>query len=74
MVADGTAPKIVQDESQATYEALLKKNLVELKFDKSAADIHNFIRGCDHNPGAWTTINGQVGWVSSPTRTSGTRT
>jgi len=64
MVADGTAPKIV----------LLKKNLVELKFDKSAADIHNFIRGCDHNPGAWTTINGQVGWVSSPTRTSGTRT
>lgn len=60
MVADGTAPKIPQDESQATYEALLKKDLVELKFDQSAEGIHNFIRGCDHNPGAWTTINGQV--------------
>jgi len=61
MVADGSAPKIAQDESQATYEALLKKELVELKFDdKTAKEIHNFIRGNDHNPGAWTTVNGQV--------------
>ena len=65
MVADGSAPKIDQDESGATYEALLKKELVELKFDKSAQEIHNFIRGCDHNPGAWTTVNGQVRFVWS---------
>lgn len=61
MVADGTAPQIVQDESKATYEALLKKDLVKLNLDQPAQDIHNFIRGCDHHPGAWTDINGQVG-------------
>lgn len=32
----------------------------QIKFDQSAQDLHNFIRGCDKVPGAWTTINGQV--------------
>ena len=32
----------------------------QIKFVQSAQDLHNFIRGCDKVPGAWTTINGQV--------------
>ncbi|KAJ8302046.1 hypothetical protein KUTeg_021033, partial [Tegillarca granosa] len=31
----------------------------QIKWDQSAEDIHNFIRGCDKVPGAWTTINGE---------------
>lgn len=60
MVADGSAPKVAQDESKATYEALLKKELVEIDFNKPASAINNFIRGCDHHPGAWANVNGQV--------------
>ena len=32
----------------------------QIKWNQSAEDIHNFIRGNDKVPGAWTTINGEV--------------
>ncbi|XP_043264344.1 mitochondrial 10-formyltetrahydrofolate dehydrogenase [Colletes gigas] len=60
LVAKGTAPKIPQTEEGATYDPMLnKKDLQKLDWSKPAKQIHNFIRGLDSTPGAWTTINGE---------------
>ena len=32
----------------------------QINWNQSAQEIHNFIRGNDKVPGAWTTINGEV--------------
>lgn len=61
MISEGVAPKVPQVEMGATYDAMLKKDLVKLAFERTAQGIHDYIRGCDHTPGAWTDINGQVG-------------
>ena len=60
MISEGVAPRIVQSEEGASYDAMLKKDLVKLTLDKTAQEIHDYIRGCDHSPGAWVEINGQV--------------
>lgn len=60
MVADGVAPKITQTEEGATYDAMMKKDTAQVPLTGSAQDIHNFIRGCEHHPGAWVTVNGEV--------------
>ncbi|XP_063608578.1 cytosolic 10-formyltetrahydrofolate dehydrogenase-like [Penaeus indicus] len=60
MVADGTAPKIPQPEEGATYDPMLnKKDLCKVNWDQPAEGIHNFIRGLDSSPGAWTIMDGQ---------------
>lgn len=60
MVADGTAPKIPQPEEGATYDPMLnKKELCKVNWDQSAEGIHNFIRGLDSSPGAWTVMDGK---------------
>lgn len=59
LISENQAPKIVQPEEGASYEALLKKSLVQIYLNMPAKDIHNFIRGNDKVPGAWTMIDGQ---------------
>ena len=58
LVRAGTAPKIVQDESQATYEGWCKKEHVQIDWQKPLQEIWNLIRGADPQPGAWTTHEG----------------
>ena len=58
LVRDGKAPKIVQDESQATYEGWCKKEHVQVDWQKPLQDVWNMIRGADPQPGAWTTYEG----------------
>ena len=58
MVRAGTAPKIRQDESQATYEGWCKKEHVQVDWNKPVQEIWNLIRGADPQPGAWTTHEG----------------
>lgn len=69
MVANGTAPKIPQPEEGASYEPMLnKKELQQINWDKmtSAEQVHNFVRGLDSTPGAWTAIgNEEVRFYSS---------
>ena len=60
LVADGVAPKLKQPEEGATYEPIAKKNIAKVDFSQPAKKIHDFIRGMDKVPGAWTTIDGQV--------------
>ncbi|XP_005090853.1 cytosolic 10-formyltetrahydrofolate dehydrogenase [Aplysia californica] len=59
LIATGRAPRIVQPEEGATYDPMIKKDKVQINWDQSAQDIHNFIRGNDKVPGAWTKINGE---------------
>ena len=58
LVREGKAPKIVQDDSQSTYESWCRKADVEIDWSRPAQEIHNLIRGADPAPGAWTTIGG----------------
>ncbi|NKB21903.1 MAG: methionyl-tRNA formyltransferase [Alphaproteobacteria bacterium] len=60
LVRDGTAPRIVQDESKKTYESWCKKEDVEIDWNKPVEEIYNMIRGANPQPGAWTTHNGDV--------------
>jgi methionyl-tRNA formyltransferase len=59
MVRDGTAPKIVQDESQATYESWCRKEDVQIDWNKPVQEVWNVIRGSDPQPGAWSRLKGQ---------------
>uniref|UniRef100_A0A0D9S2G4 formyltetrahydrofolate dehydrogenase n=1 Tax=Chlorocebus sabaeus TaxID=60711 RepID=A0A0D9S2G4_CHLSB len=60
LIADGKAPCIPQPEEGATYEGIQKKENAEISWDQSAEVLHNWIRGHDKVPGAWTEINGQM--------------
>ena len=59
MVRNSTAPKIVQEESQATYEGWCRKKEVQIDWSKPLQDVWNLIRGADPQPGAWSTYRGQ---------------
>ena len=58
LVAAGDAPRIEQNEDDASYEGPWEKDIARIDWSQSAAHVHNFIRGSDRQPGAWTTLNG----------------
>src|SRR5262244_2970723 len=58
LVRAGTAPKTVQDETQATYEGWCKAEHVQIDWHKPLEEVWNLIRGADQQPGAWTTYAG----------------
>nr|XP_019584021.1 PREDICTED: mitochondrial 10-formyltetrahydrofolate dehydrogenase [Rhinolophus sinicus] len=60
LIADGKAPRIPQTEEGVTYEGIQKKENAKISWDQSAEVLHNWIRGHDKVPGAWTEINGQM--------------
>jgi len=58
MIANGTAPKIVQPTEGATYDPIWKDpTKTRINWDQEGIRIHNFIRGNDRVPGAWAMIN-----------------
>jgi len=59
LIKGGRAPRILQDESRATYEPPCDDRVASVDFEKSVEDIHNLIRGCDPQPGAYTTLKGK---------------
>lgn len=54
LIKAGTAPKIPQDESKATYEPPCDDSVAAIDWTKPSQEIHNLIRGCDPQPGAST--------------------
>lgn len=60
MVRNGTAPRIPQDESAATYEGWCKQEHVQIDWNQPVETGWNLIRGADPQPGAWTTYKGQT--------------
>jgi methionyl-tRNA formyltransferase len=59
LIKKGKAPRIPQDESKATYEPPCDDKVASVDFEKSIHDIYNLIRGCDPQPGAYTTFKGK---------------
>jgi methionyl-tRNA formyltransferase len=59
LVRDGRAPKIEQDEAQATYESWCRKGDAEVDWSQPARRVYDLIRGCNPRPGAWTTVGGE---------------
>src|SRR5262249_33956790 len=73
LVRAGKAPKIAQDEAQATYEGWCKAENVQLDWHKPLQEVWNLIRGADPQPGAWTTYDGtsvQIYDAKQPPRTT----
>ena len=60
LIAAGTAPRVPQDESLATYEAPCERENARIDWGKPCRQLHDLVRGCDPAPGAWTTCGGQV--------------
>src|SRR5205807_1741208 len=58
LVRAGKAPKIAQEETQATYEGWCKTEHVQIDWHKPLQEVWNLIRGADPQPGAWTTYAG----------------
>ncbi len=52
------APRLVQDETLATYEPLCNDKVAAVDWGQPAERVHNLIRGCDPQPGAFTFLNG----------------
>ena len=59
LVQSGNAPRTPQDESLATYESWCGGAESEIDWSRPTAELHNLIRGCDPQPGAWTTWRGE---------------
>jgi len=59
LIKKGKAPKIPQDESEATYEPPCDDRVASVNFEKPIKDVYNFIRGCDPQPGAYAIFKGK---------------
>ena len=59
LIKEGKAPRIPQDESRATYEPPCDDRVAAVDFTKPIQEIYNLIRGCDPQPGAYTTLKGK---------------
>jgi methionyl-tRNA formyltransferase len=60
LIKAGNPPRIVQDESKASYEPPCDDEHAKIDWSKPAHEIHNLIRGCDPQPGAHTNYNGKM--------------
>lgn len=56
LVKAGTAPRLKQDESQATYEGRCTADSARIDWGKPWKQIHDLIRGCNPAPGAFTVL------------------
>lgn len=56
---NSAVPRTPQDEAEATMAPMLKKEMGELDFGKSAEEIHNLVRGLCPWPVAFTYVDGK---------------
>ena len=59
LIKKGKAPRKPQDESKATYEPPCDDRVAAINFGKWLNEIYNLVRGCDPQPGAFTTYRGK---------------
>ena len=55
----GNPPRIVPEESKATYERRCTRRHSRIDWNKPVEQVYNLIRGTNPAPGAWTTHSGQ---------------
>jgi methionyl-tRNA formyltransferase len=53
LVRAGNPPRLPQDDALATYDPLLSDAHAGIDWTRSARELHDLIRGCDPNPGAY---------------------
>jgi len=58
-VKRGTAPRLAQDESQATYEPPCREEHAIIEWSRPAPQVYNLIRGTNPQPGATTFFGGK---------------
>jgi methionyl-tRNA formyltransferase len=56
LIKKGKAPRVPQDDFKATYEPPCDDRVAAVDFEKPIIDVYNFIKGCDPQPGAYTTF------------------
>ena len=59
LIRQGIAPRIIQDESQASYEGLCTENNAVINWLQPVIEIYNLIRGTNPQPGAITNFGGR---------------
>ena len=59
MVREGTAPRIEQDHSAATYESWCKASDVVIDWGLPIGHLYNLARGSDPSPGSGTSLRGR---------------
>jgi methionyl-tRNA formyltransferase len=59
LVVAGRAQERVQDETQASYEGWVREAESHIAWGHPLDVIYNLIRGCNPQPGAWTTLAGK---------------
>ena len=71
LVRAGRAPRLLQDETQASYDPLCTDAHAAIDWTHPASEAHNLIRGCDPQPGAYTTWRGSRVRLYEPHRVGG---
>lgn len=59
-IADGTAPRVPQNEAEATYAPNLTREDERIDWGKPARSIFNQVRGLNPMAGGYTMLNGEV--------------
>lgn len=59
-LADGTAPRIPQEDALSCYAHMLNKAMGELDFQKPAEELERLIRGLNPWPSAYTRLEGKT--------------
>lgn len=60
LIHKGNPPRIVQDESKASYDLPCTDEHAKIDWSKPAQQVYNLIRGCDPQPGAHTIWQGKM--------------
>lgn len=57
---NGTAAPMPQPDGEATHAPKIFTETCRIRFDRPAAEVHNFVRGLSPHPGAWTELDGKT--------------
>jgi methionyl-tRNA formyltransferase len=60
LINAGNPPRLVQDETKATYDPPCQDVHAKINWMKPAQQVYNLIRGCDPQPGAHTTYKDKM--------------
>jgi methionyl-tRNA formyltransferase len=54
LIAGGKAPRVPQDHARGSYDPLCRDEHAAIDWSRPAPEVHNLIRGCDPQPGAYS--------------------
>lgn len=59
LIKEGKAPKLPQNEAEATYEPLCDDKVAQIDWTRPSVEVYNLVRGCDPQPGAYTYLGSE---------------